>query len=209
MSDPAGGNKWFPTSLVSHVFTLIGVLALAVAVYWIYSRMFPPAPPIQPSIPGVVIQAPLPPGKPGKEIERIIERAIVVPGPERIVYIDKPAVAASLKFPEIALLHDNVIAVATAAPHKGRTTVVATIGPDLDNVWRGGILLRQEAVPFLGREREWHGGIWYGLGGRNTLQGELEILPMRIGHVYPSAKGIIGLENEGNLNGQLLLGVRF
>ena len=158
---------------------------------------------------GPVIQAPLPPGKPGKEIERIIERMVPVPGPERIVYIDKPSISTVLKFPEIAKLHDNVIAVATAAPHKGRTTVVATIGPDSDNVYRGGILLRQEAVPFLGREREWHGGIWYGIGGRNTLQGELEFLPMRIGSVYPSAKGIIGLENEGNLNGQLLLGVRF
>ena len=208
MSAPAGGNKWFPTSLVSHVFTLIGILALAIVVYWIYSRMFPPAPPIQ-QPQGPVIQAPLPPGKPGKVVERIIERMVPVPGPERIVYLDKPAISTALKFPEIALLHDNVIAVATAAPHKGRTTVVATIGPDSDNVYRGGILLRQEAVPFLGREREWHGGIWYGIGGRNTLQGELEFLPMRIGSFYPSAKGVIGLENEGNLNGQLLLGVRF
>ena len=190
------------------VFTHIGTLVLAICAFLIYLALTKPAPPIQ-QPQGPLVVAPLPPGKPGKVVERIIEKAVPVPGPKEIIYLDKPALGSALKMPELAFVHDNVIAVATVAPHRGNTTAIATIGPGADNVYRGGILLRQEKIPFWGLEREWHGGVWYGVAGRNVIHGELEFIPLRTGPVYPSIKGIAGLESDGNLNGQLLLGVRF
>lgn len=197
------------TFFASHpVFTHIGTLVLAICAFLIYSAWTKPAPPTQ-KPEGPLIVAPLPPGKPGKEVIRIIERAVPVPGPKEIIYLDKPALASALKIPELAYVHDNVIAVATVAPHRGNTTAIATIGPGADNVYRGSILLRQEKIPFWGLEREWHGGVWYGIAGRNKLQGELEFIPLRVGPAFPSVKGTVGLESDGNVNGQLLLGVRF
>lgn len=197
-------KKWWSRLFANRVFTHIGLLVLAIIAFWVYTKVTTTTPSVTEPQGGVVI-APTPP-----EVDKKVPRKKEPTKPgTSIEYFSKPELATVLKMPEIKFMQDNVIAVAVVAPHRGKTTVLATIGLGSDNVYRGGIDTRREAVPFWGWEREWHGGLWYGVSGRNKIQGELEFVPMRIGPVYPSTKGILGLEDGGNMNGQLLLGVRF
>lgn len=183
--------------VASPVFTHLGILVLAVCATVLYMAWTRPPPPGQ----STVYIGKVPPKA------KIKER--IVPGPIQIGYIDKPALSASLKFPELESLSDNVIAVAEVAPSRGKRTAIATIGLDSDNVARGRILLRDEPVPLFGWEREWHGGLWYGIVGREKVRGEIEFLPMRVGPAYPSVKGAGSVDSDGEIRGQILLGVRF
>jgi hypothetical protein len=192
------GTLW-ERAFASRVFTHLGLLALAIAAAIIYIRYVRPATPIYVTVPGSTQIVPVP------KIIRTVE-TVTVPGPERIVLLPSSVVIERMKWPELG--KDNVLAVGEVAPYRGKTSVAAVASVS-DNAMTTRLVSRQEAMPFIGWEREFHGGLWYGLAGRNKIVAEVEFLPLRIGPVYPSIKGTLGMEDGGAGNGQILVGVRF
>lgn len=131
----------------------------------------------------------------------------LVPTGARIEFFPNPALAKGSK---IADAPDNVIAFGQVPKHTGKSTVFATLTPGLDNVLRGGLEYRQEATPFWGFEREFHGGVYYGVAGPNIVVGQARVSPLRTGPVKWQAIGQLGVERDGGrLNGALLVGVEF
>jgi hypothetical protein len=185
--------------VVNPVFTHLGVLVLALGAAIIYIRLSKPSGPIYVPVPGATQYVPVP-----KKVREIA--TITVPGPERVALVPSAIVSEKLKWPEIG--KDNILTVGEVPPYRGKTSVAA-VADFNDNTMTTRLVMRQEKMPFIGWEREWHGGIWYGLAGRNKVQGEIEFLPLRIGPVFPSIKGTVGMEEGGNVNGQILVGVRF
>jgi len=181
------------------VFTHLGLLALVIAAAIIYIRYVHPAATVYVTVPGStqIVRVP-------KVIKDIT--TITVPGPKEIVLLPSSVVIERMKWPELG--KDNVLAVGEVAPYRGKTSVAA-VASISDNTMTTRLVSRREAMPFFGWERELHGGLWYGFVGKNKIVVEVEFLPLRIGPVYPSIKGTLGMEDGGAGNGQLLVGVRF
>jgi hypothetical protein len=130
-----------------------------------------------------------------KALERIVETIRVeVPGPERIVYLDRPALATKLKMPELRVVPDNVLAVATVSPHTGPTTAVAVLSP----TGEGRILLRQEPTPFIAVKREFALRGAFLLSGTNLVEADLVARPLRIGPVELVAGAGMEVRREDN-----------
>jgi len=183
----------------NRVFTHTGLLVLAIGAAIIYMKYVRPAMPTYVRVPGETHFVPVP-----QVVQKI--KTVTVPGPERVVLVPSATVAEKMRWPELG--KDNVLAVGEVPPHRGKTSVAA-IADITDNTMTTRLVMRPEAMPFIGLEREWHGGLWYGVVGRNTIQAEIEFLPIRIGPVFPSVKGVVGIESGGEVNGQILVGVRF
>lgn len=152
---------------------LLTVLLVVLAI--LYLRYAKPVKPYTPE-PGLLTAGEIP-----RAVEKVIEkiRIVKVPGPERIVYLDKPGLAAALKMPELKSLTDNVLSVATVKPHTGPTTAIATLSP----TGEGGILLRQEPQPFWDLKREFRMQGRYLLVGTNVAELDILANPLRIGPV--------------------------
>lgn len=185
--------------IASPVFTHLLVLALAAGAAIIYMRFVRPAPAtyVQGVGPTQFVTIP-------KVVTKI--QTVTVPGPERVVLVPSVIVSEKMKWPE--LRNDNVLAVGEIGPYRGKTSVAA-IADIKDNTMTTRLVSRQEPMPFFGWEREFHGGLWMGVVGKNKIVGEIEYLPMRIGPVFPSVKAVAGMESGGAVGGQILVGVRF
>jgi hypothetical protein len=183
--------------IANPVFTHLFVLALAIGAAIIYIRYVRPAPAtyVQGVGPTQFVTIP-------KVVTKI--QTVTVEGPARIVMV--PQVSEKMRWPELG--KDNVLSVGEVPPYRGKTSVVA-VADIKDNTMTTRLISRQEPMPFWGWEREFHGGLWMGVVGKNSIVGEIEFLPMRIGPVFPSIKAVAGMESGGGFNGQLLIGVRF
>ena len=91
----------------------------------------------------------------------------------------------------------------------GNPTAFATLKPGADNVMRGGLEYRQEAMPFWDLKREIHGGVYYGIAGQNMVEGQVRLNFLRTGPVNWNGQARVGVEKEGKMNGALLVGVEF
>jgi hypothetical protein len=182
--------------LTSNLVPIV-LIVLAGLAYLKYART--PAPAYVPQ-PGPTQYVPVP-----KKVETV--RTVEVPGPERIQLVPVEIVREKLKWPELAA--DNVLAVGSVPPHKGKTSVVA-VGSIEDNTLRTRLVMRQEPASFFDLKREIHGGVWYGAAGENIIEGEVMLNPLRIGPVETSIRGRVGLEREDHrLNGAVLVGIEF
>ena len=153
-------------------------VVLAIFVGLLYLRYAPQRPPAYQSV-----QGPLTVAQEPRIVTRTVTRTVKVPGPERIVYLNKPEAAEALKMPELATAPDNVLAIVTVAPHTGNTTAISMLSP----TGEGTILLRQEPTPFWSVKKEF--GARAGMGTGGLLLGELYARPLRVGPVDIEARG--------------------
>lgn len=164
-------------------FLLIALAGCIAFILWL--KYAPTPPPAYPSAPGPAAVAPVP-----KPIVRTIERVrrVVVPGPPRIVYLDKPRLAAALRFPELAETSDNVLAVATIPPSSGNTTAAALLNQEGETR----LIYRREPPSFLAVKREM--GVRAGLVTGGGVLGEFYVRPARIGPVEVEVRGFVRQE---------------
>lgn len=163
------------------------------------------APTVSPvtSTPGQVTSAPLP-----KPVEKIIEKIKVVRQPvERVVYLEKAPLAASLKMPELKLEPGEPVAVASIPSHTGPTTAIAM----MDNVTgETRMVTRQEPTPFFEIKKEFRLQGRYLFAGANVAELDLNVLPVRLGPVNILAG--VGAEmdrDSSTLRGRAFVGFEY
>ena len=185
----------------SRVFILIGTLALAIGAFLVYLKIAGPGPPTY--IPGPTSVQKV---YETKWKDRVKPVPYLVPSGTVIEFFPREALAKASKIPDAP---DNAIAFGQVPPHGGKTAVFATLKPGADNVMRGGLEYRQEAMPFWDLKREIHGGVYYGIAGQNMVEGQVRLNFLRTGPVNWNGQARVGVEKEGKMNGALLVGVEF
>lgn len=182
--------------LILSGLAVLGILALLL---WLYiSKETPPVYVPGPSSVKTVYET--------KWKDKVKPVPYLVPTGAVIEFFPKEALAKASKIPDAP---DNVIAFGQVPPHGGKTTVFATLKTGADNVMRGGLEYRQEAMSFWELKRELHGGIYYGIAGQNMVEGQARLNFLRTGPVNWNGQARVGVEKEGKMNGALLVGVEF
>ena len=164
-------KKILATPVLSHciVAACVGLAVL------LYLRLAPKSPGTYSSEPGPVTEAPEP-----TVVTKVVTKRVAVPGPTKIIYLDKEQTAAALKMPELKLSPDNVLAVATIPPSgDAPTTAIAKLTPEGE----GKILYRVEPAPFFQLKKEFTGRARYLFAGTNKIEADLVIRPLRLGPV--------------------------
>jgi hypothetical protein len=146
------------------------------------------------------------------EIKEVVKlKRVEVPGPERIVTVEKIKIVEKLNLPEWFSKNQDEQAIATGEvqPYDGKTNVVATLNT---KTGVGNIIVKQEPLSFLGfvNDKEIYGKIGY------TTSREIEItaggrwLFARVGSIkigaYAEARGQFAT-NENNAAGQAAAGL--
>jgi hypothetical protein len=144
-----------------------------------------------------------------KVVEKI--KKVEVPGPERIVTIEKKVVIEKLKLPEWFSQNEDEQAIASAvvSAYEGKTNIVSTLNT---KTGVGQIIAKQEPLSFMGfaNDKELY------LKGGYTTQREIEItgggrwLFGRVGGIkvggYAEVRGQFAT-NENNTTGQASAGI--
>ena len=148
------------------------------------------------------------------EIKEVIKiKKVEVPGPERIVTVEKIKIVEKLNLPEWFAKDQEEQAIATGEvqPYEGKTNVVATLNT---KTGVGGLIVKQEPLSFLGfiNEKEIYGKIGYTTSKKveTTLGGRW--LFARVGSVKIGsyAEGRFGFAtNEKDTDGQAVIGLTF
>jgi len=186
-------------TLVQKVGAKYVLIALCVLLVLAYLRFAPQiTPPLQEK--GPVVVAPE-----TKVVTKYVTRRVVVPGPERIVYLNRQEAAVALKMPELNTGSDNILAVVTVPPHSGPTTAIARLSPSGE----GSILLRQEPTPFWKIKKEF--GARAGMGTGGLIIGEIYARPLRIGSIDLEARGYAKRDDRSgaDFGAALLMDYRF
>ncbi len=132
-----------------------------------------------------------------------VER-VIVPGPERIVYLDRARVEGQLKWsPSIP---DNVLAVAEIPEWRGKTTAIAT-ARTVDNVLSATVIYRQEPPKFFDLKREI--SLYAGYGSWGGVEAGATLRPLRIGPVDTFGTGRVRTERDGAVKAEGMLGVEY
>jgi hypothetical protein len=143
------------------------------------------------------------------EIKEVIKiKRVEVPGPERIVTIDKEVIVERLKLPEWVRTNADEQAIATAViePYKGKTNAVALLNI---KTGVGQIIAKQEPIPLFGFVNDREVGIRAGI----NIKGEPETTAYgkwsfaRIGNVHIGAYADAG--STGTAKVQIEAGFRF
>ncbi len=127
-------------NIIIGVLTAALLLAVSSAVYFWFADRFKP-------VVSQIEYIKVPEVKTVTKIERV-----TIPGPERIVTIEKPVIVDKLKLPDWVKSADKqVIATAEIAPHEGKTNAIAVL-----DVKTGisEIIAKQEPLPFLAFTRD-------------------------------------------------------
>jgi hypothetical protein len=188
---------WTHVRTVLLGFIPVALGLLAVVLYLRFAKILP----TYTSTPG-----PLMVGAGTKKTEKV-ER-VAVPGPPRIIYLEKASLSARLKLPELNLLPDNVLGVVSVSPHSGPTTAIATLTPEGE----GRILLRQEPTPFFSLKRDFRLQGRYLFVGSTVAELDLVANPLRVGPVELVAGVGVGMDREDStLQGRAFVGaeIRF
>jgi hypothetical protein len=141
-----------------------------------------------------------------KEVIKI--KRVEVPGPERIVTIDKEVIVERLKLPEWVRTNADEQAIATAViePYKGKTNAVALLNI---KTGVGQIIAKQEPIPLFGFVNDREVGIRAGINIKGepetTVYGKWSFV--RIGNVHVGAYADAG--STGTAKIQLEAGFRF
>lgn len=190
--------QW-PVDLAKKWWTgyLIGALAVACAIA--YLRFAKPTPPAYDPTPQPIVTA-----KEPKAVTKYVTKVVKVPGPERIVYLDKPETVNALKMPELLDTPDNVLAVASVPPSGERpVTVVSTLSPGGE----GRIEYRMEPQKFFSIRKEF--GVRAGIGTGNVGIAEVYGHPLRIGPVTVEVRGWIHAGQDTDAGGAVLIDYKF
>lgn len=88
------------------------------------------------------------------QIKEVIKyKRVEVPGPEKIITIEKEKIVEKLKLPESFSQNSDLQAIATGviAPYEGNTNVVATLDT---KTGEGNLIAKQEPLPFFAFEKK-------------------------------------------------------
>lgn len=151
---------------------LVGLAAL------LYLRFVPASKPTYDPAPQPVQTAPE-----VRTVTRTVTRRVVVPGPERIVYLDRQETAAALKMPELLASPDNVLEAVTIPCPDRDVTAVSLI----DNTGQGLIIYRPERQKFFRLKKDF--GLRAGAGSGGLILGEVYARPLRVGPVDVEVRG--------------------
>lgn len=178
---------------VLYPFTMV---ALGIVVVLLWMRFVPATkPPYDPT------PQPVQTAKEQKVVTKYVTKRVMVPGPERIVYLDKNETVNALKMPELLDTPDNVLAAVTI-PCEGRNvTAVSTLSPEGE----GRVVTRMEPQKFLQVKKEF--GARAGIGTSGLLIAEVYLRPLRIGAVNVELRGYVKRDdmNGGDGGGVVML----
>ena len=148
------------------------------------------------------------------EIKEVVKiRKVEVPGPERVVTVEKIKIVEKLNLPEWFAKDTDEQAIATGEvqPYEGKTNVVATLNT---KTGVGGLIMKQEPLSFVGfvNEKEIYGKVGYTTSKKveTTLGGRW--LFARVGSIKIGAYAEGRAEfatNENNTTGQASAGLIF
>lgn len=177
-----------------------GLTVLCVISVLVYLRFVPPSPPTYDPAPQAAGKA-----KEPKVVTKHVTKYVKVPGPERIVYLDKPEAAEVLNMPELNQTPDNVLAVAKIQCPEQDVTAVSLI----DSQGQGSIIYRMEPQKFLHIKKEF--GVRAGAGSGGLMAAEVYARPLRIGPVNVEVRGWISRTDAhgGDGGGAVLIDYRF
>jgi len=190
--------QW-PVDLAKKWWTgyLIGALAVACAIA--YLRFAKPTPPAYDPTPQPVQAA-----QEVKVVTRKVTKLVQVPGPERIVYLDKQEAVNALKMPELLDTPDNVLAAATIPPSGERpVTAVSVLSPSGE----GRVIYRMEPQKFFQIKKEFGARAGISTGGVGIA--ELYARPLRVGPVNVEVRGWVHAGQDTDAGGAVMLDWRF
>ena len=171
-------------TIVTAIYALIITLALISAIWaWYGERNKPP-----------VSQTVYIPTEQIKEVVKI--KRVEVPGPEKIVTIEKKVLVEKIKLPDWFLDEtEQAIATGVIQPYDGKTNVIATLNTETGI---GNIIAKQEPLPFMQFENKKEAGVRVGYTtdgakAHSTIYGRWNFL--RVGNVH------LGLYGEANSEG--------
>jgi hypothetical protein len=107
------------------------------------------------------------------EIKEVIKiQRVTVPGPERIVTIEKTVIVDKLKLPEWIKTDADEQAIATAViePYKGKTNAVGLLNT---KTGVGQIVAKQEPLPLFGFVNDKEIGVRYGTSIKNGMETDI------------------------------------
>jgi hypothetical protein len=143
------------------------------------------------------------------EIKEVIKiKRVEIPGPERIVTIEKTVIVEKLKLPDWIANNPDEQALATAviAPYKGKTNAVALLNT---KTGVGQIVAKQEPLPLFGFVNDREVGVRAGVDMKGqpetTIYGSWTFV--RVGAVHLSVYGDAG--STGTARAQVGVGFRF
>jgi hypothetical protein len=138
-----------------------------------------------------------------KKVETI--KRVTVPGPERIVTIEKPVVVEKLGLPP-AIAADptkEIVANGEIMTHDGdKVSTVAVMDTPADGTPATVSIIAKEQPPSLfGLPNDWEMGVRYGLGTRAGQEGNINARWQffRLGNIYLGAYGEIGTRPEAKM----------
>ena len=173
-------------TIVTAIYALVITLALMSALYaWYGERNKPP-----------VSQTVYIPVDQIKEVEKI--KRVEVPGPEKIVTIEKKVIVEKLKIPDWFLDEtEQAIATGVIAPYEGKTNVVATLNTETGV---GNIIAKQMPQPFMSFENKKELGVRAGYTtdgakAHTSIYGRWNF--MRVGNVHMGMYGEVNSEGAG------------
>lgn len=173
-------------TIVTAIYALVITLALMSALYaWYGERNKPP-----------VSQKVYIPVEQIKEVEKI--KRVEVPGPEKIVTIEKKVIQEKIKLPDWFLDEtEQAIATGVIAPYEGKTNVVATLNTETGV---GNIIAKQMPQPFMSFENKKELGVRAGYTtdgakAHTSIYGRWNF--MRVGNVHMGMYGEVNSEGAG------------
>lgn len=184
--------KW---KIIIGLLAVLTLLAALSSVWFWYKGQKPTI------TPGNYAQAP--------EVKEVIKiKRVEVPGPERIVTVEKEVVVERLSLP--AWVRDNpaeqTIATAQIAPYRGTTSAVAVLNTETG---RSQIIAKQDPLPLLAFVNDREIGVRAGLNLKGepetTLYGRYDFV--RIGRAHVGVYGEAA--STGQAKAQLSIGFKF
>lgn len=131
-----------------------------------------------------------------KEVTKI--QRVTVPGPEKIITIEKKVLVEKIKLPDWFLAEtEQAIATAVIAPYEGQTNVIATLNTDTGT---GNIIAKQEKLPLFAFEDNKEAGVRVGytsdkFNNISTVFGRWQFL--RVGSTHLGLYGEVNSGGEG------------
>ncbi len=169
-------------AVIPWVLLVLVTLAAGLYLYFVKPKV------IYQKVPGPVKYVKVP-----KVVEKIKREFVPVTG--SVEFFPKKELAEKMKMPEIEMMDDNVIAVGEVPKHNGKTTVLGTLNIGSDNVYRGGLLFRQEPRKFWEVSKDIEAEVWYLPIGPNRAEANIVATPLRTGPVEWKLKGGIVIEH--------------
>lgn len=182
--------------IIACALLFVTLLAVSSAVYFWYQK------------PGVITTREYVKVPEIRTIEKVTR--VEVPGPERIVTIEKKVVIDKLNLPQWVKdsPDEQVIATAEIEPYRGKTSAVSLINT---KTGVGQIVAKQEPLPLFGfvndREIGVRGGMNSSGSPEATVYGKWDFV--RVGNVHLGVYGDASVKNDSRIDARIQVGIGY